>query len=99
MTETLRQKRAKPRLSLTYSYFCMDCNEVEEAPLDLKCATCGEPMFSLSRLVHFGIEKIMDNLEVALAAQKKTPVGGDSRPGREGEDINLALVLTARDNA
>ena len=53
-------------------------------------------MLSLSRLVHFGIEKLMDNLDAALAAQKKnTPARGDTRPGPKGEDINLLYYLTA----
>jgi len=96
MTETLRQKRAKPRLSLTYSFVCTGCNEIEEAPRDLTCGACGQPMYSLSRLYRFGIQKIQENLEAAIAAQKKkTPVRGDARPGHEGEDINLTLYLTA----
>ena len=96
--ETLRQKRAKPRLELKYAFVCASCETIEEAPLHLTCSTCGSPMHSLSRIYQVGLQKMQEKLESAIAAQKKkTPVGGDNRPGPRDEDINLAYVLTAKD--
>ncbi len=96
MIETLRQKRAKPRLDLKYSFVCADCEAIEEAPADLKCSECGEPMYSLSRLYRFGVQKIQENLEAAIVAQKKTPTGGEGLPGPREETIhkNLSAFLT-----
>ena len=96
MNETLRQKRAKPSLSLTYSYLCAFCEIVEEAPIDLKCTQCGMPMLSLSKLYRFAAQKVHENLEAAMVSQKtKAPARGDAQPGPQG-DINAAYLTEFR---